>query len=611
MKRVPYVPQLEAVECGAACLTMLLRAHGHHAELPEIREACGVSRDGVSALSIVRVAREYGLVPTARRLEPQELVGVGPAIIHWEMNHFVVLEECTAEGARLVDPAVGPRRVTREEFDRGFTGICIEFTPGEGFQQRRPRRDVLRRVATLLRGTRAQLALVFGASLLINGVGLAVPLFTRLVVDQVIGAGQHGWLATLGPALLALTGYLFLLDVLRGRILLMVRRSLDAAISVQLVQHLLSLPVRFFQQRHSGDLLERVQSTKTLREVLAGQAVALLVDGVLLLSYVALMLALSWNLGLVVAAAGALYGALFLAFRPSQQERFRERVVQDVKQEVQLLQGVQGIVTLKASGREWSAHHRWLKRLVSALNAGWREARQQDLASALLFAVRALVPVVVLVVGIDAVLSQRMSLGTLLGFQMLQFAFLGPLARTIATLLRLTQLPVLLSRLDDVLSTPREPSGHRPCPRLKGEVQFDDVTFRYGPTAPDVLTGLSFTLRPGEKIALVGSSGSGKSTVARLLLGLFAPSSGKILLDGHPLHELELASVRRQLGVVLQETALFDGTVRENICLYHPTAPLEEAVQAARVAQIHDDIQALPLGYDTPLSSTATALSGG
>jgi ABC-type bacteriocin/lantibiotic exporter with double-glycine peptidase domain/CRP-like cAMP-binding protein len=606
------VPQLEAVECGAASLTMILRYHGHHAELPDVRERCGVSRDGVNAKNILRVARDFGLEAGARRLEPEDLRALArPAILHWQMNHFVVLESCGPDGARIVDPAFGPRKVSPEELDRSFTGICLELEPGHGFVRKKPSPFSTRRYLDLLKGARRPLAVVLAVSLLLNLLGLTVAVATQLVVDRVLGAGQHRWLPTIGVAALALLFLHFLLSLLRGYVLVGLRRYLDTSITVQLVRHLLALPLRFFLQRHTADLVERVQSTKTLREILAGQAVGLLVDGVLLVSYLALMLLYSLPLGLMVAAAGILYAALFLGTRPAIEARFRERLIEDVKQEVQLLQMIQGVPTLKSCGREGAAQARWLRHFVNSLNAGARELRLLDDVSALLLLVRAIAPALVLLWGTYLVLQHRLSLGALLGFQLLQFGFLGPLAKIIQTLLRLSQLPLHLQRMDDVLGTPREKSGVHPAPRLLGELELKDVTFRYGPTSPPVLENLDLHIMPGEKVALVGGSGSGKSTVARLLTGLYPPSSGRVLYDGHDLANLELSSVRRQLGVVLQETALFEGTLRDNIALYHPNAPLDDVIQAARVAQIHDDIAALPNGYDTRVGPGGGGFSGG
>ncbi len=603
---------MEAVECGAACLTMLLRAFGHHAELSELREACGVSRDGVSAKSLVRVARRYGLTTRARKREPAELADLtGPAIIHWEMNHFVILERWSPSGARLLDPAVGPRHIPPEDFDKSFTGICIELAPGEGFERRPRRRHAARRYLDALKQARGALGVIAGASLLLNLIGLTVPIATQIVVDRVVGAAQHHWLTVVGLGAVYMLLLGTALGLWRAWILSRLRLSLDASFGVSLVRHLLSLPLRFFMQRHTGDLIARVRSMRRVRDLLAGRSVALLVDGVLLASYLALMLVYDWRLGACVVLAALLYAGCYAGARPEQMARYRERVIKDVKQDVQLLQTIQGMLTLKSAGRESVAHARWLHLWVAALNAKVREVRMSEGVAALLGVIELATPVVVLLWGAARVAHGELTLGMLLGFLVIQAMFLEPLRKIIETLLEVQQLPVHLARSDDILSAEPERSGRDKAPRLEGQIRFENVTFRYGPTAPPVVDDLSLDIARGEKVALVGRSGCGKSTLARLLLGLYTPESGRITLDGRDLSGLDVDSVRRQLGAVLQETTLFAGSIRENVSLYAPGARLEDVVAACRVAQIHDDIEALPAGYETRISPQGGPLSGG
>jgi ATP-binding cassette, subfamily B, bacterial len=611
-RAIPFVPQMEAVECGAACLTMLLKSLGHHAELSELREACGVSRDGVSAKQLVRVARLYGLTTRARRLEPADIAKLeGPGILHWEMNHFVVFERWGKDEVHILDPAIGPRRVPTEEFGKSFTGICVELARGDAFQKKPRSRASLTRYARMLGAARPTLLVVAGGSLVLNVLGLTVPLTTQLVVDRVVLGGQGTWLVPIAVASFGLLTLLLATSLLRAWLLGRVRAYVDGTMGAEIVGHMMSLPVRFFTQRHTADLVARVDAVRVLRDVVAERTASLLIDGPLLLTYLGLMLAYDLRLGLVVAFAGVLYGAVYALFRPRQLAAFRERAVKDVKAAIQLLQTIRGAVTLKSSGRERVAHDRWLRLFVHALNAATTEAGVRVVAEALLFAIQIAAPAVVLLWGAHRVMSGALSLGELLGFSLLAAAFLDPLERALQALLRMQELPFHLARMDDVLTTAPEPSGASPAPPLRGDVRFENVTFRYGPTAPPSLDAVSFAVKAGEKVALVGPSGSGKSTVARLLLGLYPPEAGTIFLDDRSLGELELDSARRQIGAVLQETSLFEGSIRENIALYHPTASLEEVISAARAAQLHDDIQAMPLGYDTPLSSHGGPFSGG
>jgi len=611
-RRTPFVAQMEAVECGAASLAMVLRAFGHHAALAEVRDVAGVSRDGVTARSIVRAARHYGLEPDARRIEPEDLRELeGPAILHWEMNHFVVFDRWTPAGVRILDPAIGPRLVSHEDFDTSFTGIFIGFETGEDFREKPAQRLQLARYRELLRGSERALGLVALASVLLNVLGLAVSVATQVVIDDVLGLAQSSWLPTIGAIALCLVGLQLGVSVARAHVLSELRGRLDVDVGASFLRHLTSLPMRVISQRSTGDLVERVQSFGRVREMLAGAAITLAVDGALMLSYLGLLTAYEPWLGLVVAPGLRAYAATYAIAQPAQLERLRERTVKDIKRDVELYQALRGILTLKSAGREEAALDRWREKAARAELATYEEARGQARVRVALGLVRGAVPAALLVVGAWVVLEGELSLGTLVGAVFLASLMFEPLERLVAALLAAQELPVHLERIDDILSTAVEPSGTRASPVLTGALTFEDVSFRYGPSAPLTLEGISFEVKRGEKIALVGPSGSGKSTLGRLLTGLHVPSEGRVLYDGHDLAELDLATVRRQLGVVLQETALFEGTIAENIALHHRGAAREDVVEAARVAQIHADIEALPLGYDTRISSSSCPLSGG
>ena len=609
-RRVTYVPQMEAVECGAASLAMVLAFHGHHAPLPEVREACGVARDGATAKRIVQAARKYGLEPRARRLEPAQLAEVTtPAILHWEMNHFVVLERWTAKEAFLVDPAMGRRVVAAEQFSRSFTGVCIELAPGPDLKRRAHEPLAARRFFSALRGNLGALAMVAGTSLALSMLLLALPLVTQLIIDHVLLRGRTSWLYLVGVGALALVAFHLVLDLIRGAIVIRLKAAIERSVTQGFVAHLLRLPLPFLLQRGTADLMSRVQGNRVLRDLLAGESTAVLIDSVLLVLWLSLMIWYEPFLGAVVAVAGAVYVGLFFAARPAQVRRYQERLLKDVKESSQLVQMIRGIATLRSAGTESTSHNRWLNALVEALNASARETDIQDRVQAALALVRGAVPVAVLAIGALRVLDGHTTPGTLVGFQMLQAGVLLPLSKLVYTLLRLQVLPVILGRMNDVLDTAPEPTPRRAAPPFDGTVQFEHVSFRYGPAAPLVLDGIDLTIRRGEKVAIVGPSGSGKSTLARLLLALYQPTEGRVLIDDVDLAALDPATARRQIGVVLQDTATFEGTVRDNISLYHPEANIEDVMNAARIARIHDDITALPRGYDSSLAGGV--LSGG
>jgi ABC-type bacteriocin/lantibiotic exporter with double-glycine peptidase domain/CRP-like cAMP-binding protein len=610
--KVAYIAQMEAAECGAASLAMVLAYWGHHAPLADLRQACGVSRDGSNAKNILAGARTYGLVAKARRCEPEGLASCkGPAILHWRFEHFLVVESWSKERTIVVDPAQGRRIIMPEELDKSFTGICLEFEPGPDFRGRPAAHKTLRRYRELLSGTGRALTMIVVASLLLNILALALPLSTQVVIDHVLGARRVGWLPIIVGSAAALTVMTAFYTLSRDLLLRRLRRKLDDGIGTRFVRHLLSLPVVFFHQRSAGDLLLRVDGNRMIRELLTGSTIALLVDGVMLLVYLGLMMLFDFTLGLIVAGAGVLHVITYLVSRKWLGIAAEEFQRKDVAATAALLGTLGGITTVKAAGIEDKSHARWLDAAIHAVNAQSRFSLLQQGVVVVLGAIRLAVPVAIVAVGGYRALAGEISAGTIVSFQMLQAGFLGPLESLLQALLRLEIVPVLFDRMDDVLETKPEPNGDVVCPRLLGDISIEGVSFSYGPRSPLILDDISLKIPRGSKLALVGASGCGKSTLGRLLLGLYDPTAGRILLDGRDLTSLDRASVRRQYGVVMQEAAIFDGTIADNIRIYHPSLPMDDVIAAARVAQLHDDIIALPKGYDTTVSAHGGPLSGG
>lgn len=612
-RRVPYIPQMEVVECGAASLAMVLAYYGHHAPLSEVRKVVGVSRDGATALQVLKAARAYNLQGKARRIMQLDKLSElkTPAILHWRREHFVVLERYGANGSVLVDPATGRRNVSREELDQSFTGICLELEPTAALQNRERDAKTRLRYLALLRGTGTALGIIGGAALALNLLALAVPLATKVVLDHVIAGRNDGWLGIIALSLFASVTLSALYAVLRARIVLRLRGQLDVAITSAFVDHLLSLPAAFYSQRTTADLMSRVAGNRAIRELLTGESVGLLVDGVMMIVSLVFMMLFDVRLGLLVVVASVLYVIVYLLARRAVTAAAEQYQLRMVAAGNKLLQVLRGIATIKSAGAERGSRAQWLNSWILSLNVGARKARTELLVGGALNLLHSAVPVAVLLVGGLRVLNGGLTPGALVGFQFLQAGFLAPLGQIIGVLIALQSVPILIDRMDDVLSTTPEPTGETVSPRLEGDVVFENVSFKYAESGPQVLFAVDLHVPKGKKVALVGASGSGKSTLAKLLLGLYPPTEGRILLDGHDLATLDIASVRRQFGVVLQETALFDGTIAENLRLFAPNAPMEHVVQAARVAQIHDDIQSLPEGYETRIAADRGALSGG
>ena len=608
--KVPAVRQLEAVECGAASLTMLLGYHGCHVPLSEMREACDVTRNGTNALALLKAARRYGLKASARRMSIEALPSRGyPVIIHWNLNHFLVLEGKTDDGYLLVDPAFGRRTVTEDTFGRCYTGIAIYGEPGKDFEQRAPSRHTLDQLSEHLKGAHVSLSLLIGAGLVMTLLASLLPLAIQLVVDHVLLGND--WLLAISAGLLTAGLAHLLIGLCRQMLTIRLRAYMGSVYVGGMVDRLMRLPMLFFLQRGTSDLVTRVASANLLRDLLTGRAVQIGVDAMLVALYFGLMFTMSWQLTLGVAGLSCLYVGTFLWNRPYITAATNEAAVAGIKQSGKLLLMLLGIRGLKSSGQTQSAQRSWLREVVTAANANAIEQKVRFRVAAWMQLISLLGPVLMTYLGAQMVVDGSWSLGTLLAFLFLQGSFQRPIQSALDALLDFEQLPLHLERLDDVQRTELEPSGTEAVPRLQGEIELRDVVFRYGPSLPPVLDGISLTIPAGHKVAFVGSSGSGKSTLMKLMLGLLTPTSGQILYDGMPMEDLSRDALRRQFGVIPQRPCFFTGTVRENLSINAPGASLDDVVNAARMANIHEHIESLPLAYHTKMDNRGGAFSGG
>ncbi len=611
-RRVPFIPQIEVTECGAACLAMVLAYHGHHAPLSALRQACGVSRSGADALALVRAARRYGLAADGLKVEMDQIEQLPlPAILHWDFEHFLVLERLTRKGAILVDPASGRRTISLEEMGRHFTGIALMLRPSPSLRPRKRVRPSLAKYREIFRSSLPSLAQVLLASIGLQIVGLIFPVATQILLDSIIVPQQRAWLYGLCFALAAAVLTKALLTLVRSFVVQGLRNLLDFTLMTRFLNHLLHLPLGFFLQREAGDLVQRVQSNTTVQNLLSSQSISALLDGFLLLGYAALMLAFDLKLGLMIIAFGLVRVALLLAVRERNQLAMASELTAGGREFGALLEALNGLETTKASGAESRMVQRWAHRMTAKVNSALERRKLAIHASHATILLQGLGTALVFLVGGEQVIAQRMTIGTFASFLALQSLFMSPLESLLQTVGQLQYLGNHLERLDDVLTTPAEPSGDIDPGRLRGAIELKEVNFSYSPTDAPTLQDLSVRIHAGEKVAIVGPSGAGKSTLARLLLGMHLPSSGTIAFDGRDLCKLQLHKVRNQMGVVLQDTFLFDDTVRANLSLKDEEIPLERLRTAAELACVDDVIDALPDGFGSRLGDNGNVLSGG
>jgi ABC-type bacteriocin/lantibiotic exporter with double-glycine peptidase domain len=609
---VDPVAQLEVTECGAASLAMVLGYHGHHANLAELRQDCGASGNGTRASDLIAAARGRGLEARAVRLALPELAEIPlPAVLHWDFNHYLVLERISRRRAVLVDPASGRRALGWPDLGRHFTGIALLFQPGPAFRRRRRTWPSLARYRKILRTSLPSLAQLVLAAAALQVVALVFPVANQLLLDRVIVPRQPAWLwglaLGLGLAVLART----LLGLIQGWVALGLQVRLERRLSGDFLDHLLRLPLAFFLRRGAGDLAQRLQGYPSLGLLLGSPAVLALFNGALLIGYAGLMLAYQLRLGLLVLALGLARAGLFLLFRSRQRQRLAMELEAAGREASARVEALTGFETTRACAAGDRMLRHWGRRLITRIDSGLARQRLALGAAALTGLAQAATTLAVLRVGGAAVLERRMTLGVFIAFLTLEGLFMGPLEALLAAATRLQQSRGQLRRLDEVLETPAEPAGARDPGRLAGAIVCADLQFGPVPGRPPLLRGLSFHLEPGEQVALTGPSGAGKSTLVRLLLGLEQPEAGTLQFDGRDLCDLDRKQLRRQMGVVLQEPFLLDDTVRANLCLRQPNLPLEPLRRAARLACVDEVIEALPQGYDTRIGPNGALLSGG
>ncbi|MET7426366.1 peptidase domain-containing ABC transporter [Dactylosporangium sp. NPDC005555] len=610
-RRLRQVRQVKAADCGAACLAMVLTHHGRPSTVREVTADLGVARDGLSAHALVEAAGGYGLHARAFSLPPEALADVPtPAVVYWNFNHFVVLERRRRRRVHLLDPVSGRRRLTHEEFAAGYTGVVIGFEPRDDFRPGRAAPKPLWRrqfLTAALRRYRPVLAQILLASLLLQLLGLVVPALSAVLVDRLLPDGAADLLAPLGLAVAVAVAAQAALGFLRAALLLTLRSRADHDVTGGVVRHLFALPFRFFADRGTGELVMRTHSVTALREILSGHVLATLLDAPLALGYIGLVLWRDPVFGGCLAALGCVQLALLLLTRRRVAELAERELSTSAKAQAQLIESLGGIETLKAAGAEQRAVQRWSFLLAGQLNAGLRHGLLRGALDTAFGALQFLTPALLLLVGAHRVLHGDLSLGTMLALGALATAALAPLSSIVDNLQQLQQTGAHLARLDDIMASEPERTGG---PSADGVLEVRDLGFRFDPRAPWVLRGVSFTVAPGQKVAFVGRSGSGKSTLARLLLGLYEPTEGHVLHGGVDVATLDPHALRRGFGVVTQEPTLFTGTVRDNIALTDPGAPLSRVAEAAATAAVHDDVMAMPMGYDTVLVDGG-GLSGG
>lgn len=616
----PMLMQSEAAECGLACLAMVMGHHGYTVDLGTLRRRFPISLRGTTLDAVLSMAERVGLMGRGLQLNADELHELRlPAILHWDLNHFVVLVRVRGATLTIHDPAYGMRRYTLDEADKHFTGIALELSPTAAFERRTDRTSLP--LATLVGptpGLRSGLFKAFALSGLLQIAVLAGPLYMQLAVDEAVLTDDRGLLIALAAGFGLLTFIHIAADWLRAQVLLALGSLIGFQMVANLFHHMLRLPLDWFEKRHIGDLVTRFGSTRPIRDLIAEGLVAAVVDGLMAILTLVMIFIYSPLLAAIVLVSLVFYAMVRVAAYRVLRQRQEEQIVAMAKEQSSFIESARAIQTIKIFGRERDREELWQNRFAQFVNQTVRLKGLEinfKTVNDLLYGAE---NILVVYVGARLAMDGHMTIGMLFAFMSYKQQFLDKATRLLETAIEYRMLDLHLDRIADIALSDREKGlevGFDTLPlvphQLRGGIELRNVSYRYAETEPDVLSGIHLIVEPGEFVAITGPSGGGKTTLLKVMLGLFHPREGEVLVDGVPLDHVGPKAFRAQVGVVMQDDQLLSGSLAENIALFAATFDTEHIRQCAALAGIDHEIMAMPMNYNTLVGDMGTGLSGG
>ena len=620
--KVPVIMQMEALECGAACLTMILAYYEKWIPLEQVRVDCGVSRDGSNAANVLKAARHYGLNADGYKVEPQVLMEQAefPCIIHWNFDHFVVLDGFKGSKAILNDPARGKVEVSMEEFDNAFTGVCLLFSPGESFEPSGKPKSVLSFAAKRLEGAESAVVFCILTTVIASLFEVIQPGFYQVFMDRLLTGKNPDWAVPFLVLLSIFTGLQILVSWINVVYSMRINGKLAVVSSSSFMWKILRMPMEFFSQRMAGDIQSRQSSNAEVASNLVNTFAPLLLQTAMMVFYMAVMVRMSISMT-IVGLISVLINGLFSRYISEQRINISRVQVRDSGKLVgTTVAGIEMIESIKASGSENGFFERWAGYQASVAKQDVKFSRMDEYLGILPLIVSGASDILVLCMGIALAMRGQFTPGMISAFGIYMQSFLAPANTLITAGQTLQEIRTDMERIEDVMEyrldntflveADTKDSGIS-FSKLSGKVEMKNVTFGYAPLGKPLIRDFNMCLEPGKSIAFVGSSGSGKSTLAKLLSGLYVPWSGEILFDGKPLKEIDKTVFRGSLAVVDQEITLFEDTIANNIKMWDTTIENYEMILAARDAQIHDKIAQREGGYEYRIQENGTDFSGG
>ena len=618
--KVPVVMQMEALECGAASLAMILAYYDKWIPLEQVRSDCGVSRDGSNAANVLRAARSYGMIAKGYRYEPEELKKYGkfPCIVHWNFNHFVVLNGFKKDKAVLNDPAKGNYTVSMKVFDESFTGICLMFEPGDNFEPSGKPKSMMSFARERMKGSAVAVAFVILTSIISNLIGIINPAFSRIFLDRLLTGVNPEWFMPFIMAL-ALIGIIQLVvSWISAVYSLKINGKMDAVGNTTFMWKVLRMPMEFFSQRMAGDICQRQSSNSNIAKTLVSTFAPLLLNTIMMIFYLVVMLRYSLVLTLIglISIVVNFFDSRIISAKRVNITRVQMRDAGKLAGTT--VAGIEMIETIKAAGAENGFFEKWAGYQASVNTAQVKYARLNQYLGLIPSAVSGITNIAVLMLGVYLVIQGEFTIGMVMAFQGFLSSFQAPAMTLISAGQTMQEMRTEMERIEDVMKYPTdveyaedEKDDGREYSKLSGNIELKNITFGYSKLAKPLISDFNLTLKPGQRIALVGGSGSGKSTIAKLISGLYKPWSGEILFDGKPMSEIDREVFTGSLAVVDQDIILFEDTIANNIKMWDKSIEDFEMIMAARDAQIHEDIMQRENGYQYKITEGGKDFSGG
>ena len=619
--KVPVIMQMEALECGAASLTMILAYYGKWIPLEQVRADCGVSRDGSNAKNVLKAARSYGLVAKGYRYEPEDLKANGkfPCIIHWNFNHFLVLDGFKGNKAVLNDPAKGCYTVPMETFDKSFTGICLMFEPSETFEPSGKPKSMLAFAKAKMKGAGVAVAFTVITTVIASLIGIIEPAFSRIFIDRLLTGQNPDWFIPFIWALAALSGIQIIISFIQAVFAARINAKIAAVGSTTFMWKVLRMPMEFFSQRMAGDIQQRKGSNASIASSLVNTFAPLIIEACMMVFYLVVMIRYSVLLTLIGVAS--IFINMFVSRFISKKRVNITRVsMRDAgKLAGATVAGIEMIETIKASGAENGFFEKWAGYQASVNTQKVRFAKLNQYLGLIPQLVSSLTNTAVLIVGVYLTIEGQFTIGMVMAFQGFLGSFLSPAQTLISAGQTLQEMRAEMERIEDVMQYPpdvtclndTELDENAEYDKLSGNMELRNVTFGYSRLAEPLIRDFNLTLKPGSRVAFVGTSGCGKSTISKLISGLYQPWSGEILFDGKPITQIDRSVFTGSLAVVDQDIILFEDTIANNIKMWDSSIEDFEMIMAARDAQLHEDIMQRDGGYNYRITEGGKDFSGG